>query len=305
MALFGVASFEERQLERRLEFDKKALFKKVDEIPHLLGAGVVYIDSHLTIVELRKFEPICQISPIKVVFREPPRQMSQQAFAAHLKGSQGDARESRLVAEVAGSVLSCGAAVLGWVGVAGLGVATPLTVGTSAAVSYLAVGVAIAGTMQCTTSLARAYNEINDPSANDALDSEEWYRATTVALDVISLASAAASAAATVKAFKLLQATKLKPTKVLLQGLNRAERKSLTQEIIRMNEPSARHSNRVLKRLIKEGHYPKRYTGTQISQRMSVQLLDGVGATMSFAGSASSGVVKSLAIGVYEETANR
>ncbi|MBV1871018.1 MAG: hypothetical protein KUG83_00595 [Gammaproteobacteria bacterium] len=305
MALFGVASFEERQLERRLEFDKKALFKKVDEIPHLLGAGVVYIDSHLTIVELRKFEPICQISPIKVVFREPPRQMSQQAFAAHLKGSQSDARESKLVGEVAGAVLSCGAAVIGWLVVTGSAAAIPLSVGTSAGVSYLAIGAAVASSLQCLNGLARTSNEVDDPSINDALDSEEWYRVTTVALDVMSLAGAAAAAAVTVKGVKLLQASGVQSTKVLLQGLSRAEKKRLTQEIIRMNEPSTRNSNAVLKRLINTGAYPKRYSGTKISKTMVLQLKDAVGATMSFAGSASSGVVKALAIGVYEETVNQ
>ena len=305
MAQFGTTSFDEQQLERRLaiEVDKKALFKKIDEIPHLLGAGVVYVDSHFTVVELRKFEPICQITPIKVVLREPPQQMGQQAFAAHLKGSQSDARESRLVGEVAGSVFSCGAAVLGWVVVTGSGAAIPLTAGMTSAVSYLALGAAVASAGQCFNSLARTRAEVYDPSINDALDSEEWYRTVMVALDVVSLTGATAAAAVTVRSVKLLQATKLKPTKVLLQRLNRTERKSLTHEIIRMNHPTV--SNTALKRLINTGNYPKRYTGTQISKTMALQLKDVMGATMSFSGSASSGVVKALAIGVYEETVSQ
>ena len=305
MALVGITSFDEQQLKRRLavEIDQKALFKKIDDIFHLTGAGVIYIDSNSTVVELRKFEPVCQISPIKVVLREPPRQMSQQEFASHLKGSQSDIRESKLVGEVAGSVLSCGAAVLGWVVVLGSGAAIPLTAGTSVAVSYLAVAASSASTLQCIDGLVRTGSEIFDPRLVDALDSEEWYSTTTATLDVISLAGAGAAGAATLKAFKLLQAASLKSSKVILQGLSRAEKKRLTHEIIRMNQPGI--SNRVLKRLINTGVYPKRYAGTQISNTVALQLKDALGATMSFSGSASSGVVKSLAIGVYEEIVNR
>lgn len=305
MALVGITSFDEQQLKRRLavEIDQKVLFKKIDDIFHLTGAGVIYIDSNSTVVELRKFEPVCQISPIKVVLREPPRQMSQQEFASHLKGSQSDIRESKLVGEVAGSVLSCGAAVLGWIVVLGSGAAIPLTAGTSVAVSYLAVAASSASTLQCIDGLVRTGSEIFDPRLVDALDSEEWYSTTTATLDVISLAGAGAAGAATLKAFKLLQAASLKSSKVILQGLSRAEKKRLTHEIIRMNQPGI--SNRVLKRLINTGVYPKRYAGTQISNTVALQLKDALGATMSFSGSASSGVVKSLAIGVYEEIVNR
>lgn len=304
MALVGITSFDEQQLKRRLavEIDQKALFKKIDDIFHLTGAGVIYIDSNSTVVELRKFEPVCQISPIKVVLREPPRQMSQQEFASHLKGSQSDIRESKLVDEVSGSVLSCGAAVLGWLVIFGSSAAIPVSGGISLAVSYFATAATMASTLQCFSSLNRVNNEIKAPSRNDALDSQEWYSATIVALDVISLAGATAAGAATLKGLKLLKASSLQNSKVLLKKLSRTERKRLTQDIIRLNHPGV--SNLTLKRLINAGGYPKRYTGTQISSAMTLQLIDAVGATMSFAGSALSGTVNSLAIGVYEEVAN-
>ena len=116
MGLNGITSFKEQQLINRLavEIDQKKLFKEIDNILHLAGAAVIYIDRNYTVVELREFKAICQINPIKVVLREPPRQMGQQEFASHLKHSQGNVRESKLVSEVAGSGLNCGAAVLGW-----------------------------------------------------------------------------------------------------------------------------------------------------------------------------------------------
>jgi cell division inhibitor SulA len=130
-------------------------------------------------------------------------------------------------------------------------------------------------------------------------DSQEWYQNTTIALDVISIAGAAAAGAATLKATKLLMANSGKSTLSILKGLSRAERKRLTQDIIRLNHPSV--SNRVLKSMVKNGRYPKRFSGLKITQSLQLQLKDAVGASMSFAGSALSGNVNSLAVGIYEE----
>ena len=47
--------------------------------------------------------------------------------------------------------------------------------------------------------------------------------------------------------------------------------------------------------------YPKRFSGLKITQSLQLQLKDAVGASMSFAGSALSGNVNSLAVGIYEE----
>lgn len=126
------------------------------------------------------------------------------------------------------------------------------------------------------------------------LDSQEWYQNTTIALDVISIAGAA-----TLKAMKLLMANSGKSTFSILKGLSRAERKRLTQEIIRLNHPAV--SNKILKSMVKNGRYPKRFSGLKITQSLQLQLKDAVGASMSFTGSALSGNVNSLAVGIYEE----
>ncbi|MBL4606487.1 MAG: hypothetical protein JKY01_01490 [Pseudomonadales bacterium] len=164
------------------------------------------------------------------------------------------------------------------------------------------MGASVVSSFQCANGLYRAFNEISNPEQNDALDSQEWYQAASVALDITSLAGAAAAGATTLKAIKLLQATSLKSSKVLLQGLSRTERKRLTQDIIRLNHPGV--SNTVLKRLINTGSYPKRFTGSQITKAMTLQLKDAVGASMSYTGSAQSGTINTLAIGVFEEFTN-
>lgn len=86
----------------------------------------------------------------------------------------------------------------------------------------------------------------------------------------------------------------------VLKGMTRAERKRLTQEIIKLNHPGV--SGKVMKALIAGGKYPKRYTQGQISQALTLKVQEAVGASISFIGSASSGVVKSVAVGVYERT---
>lgn len=106
MGAHEIYSFKENQLKSKLSYDinQKKLFKDIDSIPELYGAAVIYIDSNYTITELRSFNPSCSLKPIKVVLREPPKLMSQKEFAGHLKGSQGNIRESKLVGEVAGTV---------------------------------------------------------------------------------------------------------------------------------------------------------------------------------------------------------
>ncbi|WDD99823.1 hypothetical protein [Thalassomonas actiniarum] len=301
MAPFDHMGFNETQLLNKLSFslDQQKLFKQIDNIPELHGAAVLYVDKDFTMVELRPFTPICRITPVKVVLREPPNDLNQAQFAAHLKGGQADTRESRLVGEVSGAALSCSAAFLGWIVVLGSGAAIPLTGGASGAVTYLAVAASAASTIQCGNGLYRAWNEVKDTEKNDFLDSQEWYQHTTFALDLISLGGAIAAGAATLKAVKLLQANSGKTAEAILKGLTRAEKKRLTQDIVRLNHPGI--SNKLLKGLVRSGHFPKRYTGIQINHALRLQLKDAIGASMSFAGSALSGTVNSLAVGIHEE----
>jgi hypothetical protein len=278
--------------------DTKTLFKKIDAIPGLAGAGIVYIDSKYNIIELRKFEPVCQLNPIKIVLREPPQLMSQAEFASHLKGSQGNIRESNLVGEVSGSVLSCGIALIGWFVVMGSATAIPLTGGTSSAITYLAIGATVASTLQCVNGSVRSFNEVFVPEQNDYLDEQEWYQASTTAIDLVSLAGAGASAALTLKSIKLMQAQTGKTTYDLLKGLSRPEQRRLSAELLRLNMPGV--SKQALKNMVRKG-VVKRYSGKHITASFRLQVTDAVGATLSFSGSAYSGTVKSLAVGVFEE----
>ena len=55
--------------------------------------------------------------------------------------------------------------------------------------------------------------------------------------------------------------------------------------------------------LTRSGSFPKRYSGIQITHALQLQLKDAIGASLSFSGSALSGTVKGLAVGIYQELA--
>ncbi|PCM43745.1 hypothetical protein [Marinobacter sp. ANT_B65] len=105
-------SFAEERLRTRLNLvmDQEKIFKAIDDDPSLIGAGVVYIDSRGTAITLREFEPICFTKPVKVILREPPREVAATEYVSEVKANQ---RESEMVLEAAGAALSCGAIVLG------------------------------------------------------------------------------------------------------------------------------------------------------------------------------------------------
>lgn len=131
------------------------------------------------------------------------------------------------------------------------------------------------------------------------LDSNDWYAATVFALDAISLAGAATAGAATIRMVFIARSANPSRTVLdILRGLKRHERKRLTEEIIRTQNPGI--SNGQFKALVRAGVYPKRYTGIELGAGVRRQLTDALGAAFSFAGSASGGLVRRYAVGIAE-----
>lgn len=259
------------------------------------GAGIFFIDANYNILKLREFNPQCRRNPIYLVLKEPETLKNELMYAAELSTRE---RESKLVLEASMTLVTCGAAVLSWIVVLGAGAAAPISGGASTAVSYLAAGAALAGGTQCVNSIFRTGMEVVDPERLDYLDSEVWYTHASNALDVISLAGAGAATYSAIRSAQALKASSGKSYRQALAGLNRQERKRLTEEIIRRNHPGV--SNRVLKIMVRSGGYPTRYTTRQINQALRNQIKDSVAASLSFYGSMTAGVVRSLAVGVYE-----
>lgn len=292
-------AYKEKALAHRVEaeIDLPRLFIGIDKIAEVSGARIVYVDHELTSVVLREFQPGCRKLPVSMVLREPPRQIAIREFAAVLKQ---DKRDSQLIGEIVGSTLSCGAAVLSWVVVVGAGVTIPLSGGASTAVAFLGFAAAAASSLQCANGVIRTGMEIASPEMKDWLDSKEWYANTALAIDALSLAGVAASGVVLAKTLKVIGSATSKSTVDVLKGLSRAERKRLTTEIIKLNHPGISSATR--KTLIGAGKYPKRYTQGQVSEALALKVQEAIGASVSFLGSASSGAIRALAVGLYEKT---
>lgn len=203
-----------------------------------------------------------------------------------------------MLAEAVGTSLACGAAVLSWVVIIGSAGAIPLTGGASTALMVIFYSAFAASAIQCGNGIVRTGLEEINPAFKDQLDREEWYTAATTSLDVISLAGAGAAGFVTIRMVSTLKAQGITVRKAL-EGLSRPQRARLTEEIVRMNHPTA--SRKMLNYLRKSGAVPKRYSSSQITQATQRQIKDAFGGLLSFTGSSTSGTARSIAIGIYSE----
>lgn len=280
---------------------RKELLDRLDRIPGFKNVRVVYYTGY-DFIELRPHPALCMNRKLTLIIR--PTENNEVEKITHPRLNKQD--DSRFYNELLSTGLSCGAAVLSWIVVGGSSAAIPVSGGTSTAITVLAYGAATASSLQCANSSYRLFNETDygDNSVNTWLDSQEWYTHTSTALDVISLAGGLASAGATLKTVLNLKKAGT-PLKDALKGLSRQERKRLTEEIIRANNPGI--SNKALKALVAAGQYPKRFTNFDISNTLRLQLKNAIGAALSYSGSATGGVIrdpnriKQFIVGVIEE----
>ncbi|WP_028771456.1 hypothetical protein [Shewanella waksmanii] len=288
----------EQSLKIRLknQLNVANIFKALDSDPKTTGAGVVFIDHEFTVVTLRPFVPICRKDPIRLILREPPKQISASNYANELKTSR---RESKLTGELLNTGLSCSAAVLSWIVIYGSAVAIPLTGGASTVVTYLGGAAAVASLGQCFNGIARSFTEANSPETLDKIDEKEWYQAAVKALDVISLGGAAAAGATTIKMIKTINLTTSKSILQVLKGLSRPERKRLTMEIQRLNSPGI--SAQTMKALTNSGKLTGRYSSQALVNAISLNLKNAISASLSVTGSSFDGSLKNIAVGIYEE----
>jgi hypothetical protein len=264
------------------DFDAPTFLRELDRHPELKGSRVVLYDgSRLTV--LREGPVYCEERQRAVVVKVGVLDVALRSAAV------AERHDQRLYGELLNTGLSCSAAVVGWLVVLTGAGAAPMTGGTSMIVSKIALAGSVASTLQCVNAGVRLYNETHEPEDNDWLDSHAWYTATSDALDVLALAGVAISGAASLQMVRVAQRTTGKSLVAVLKGLSRQERRRLTEEIIRSQNRGI--SNGRLKAMIRAGIYPSRYTGLQVSEGVRRQLMDALGASISFAGSATGGLV--------------
>ncbi len=281
---------------------KRILFDKIDRIPDLVNSKISYFDGFV-LTELRPYPPMCMGKYTSVIIRK----VQDQKEIAKIQNPEASKKgEDNFYGELLSTGLSCSAAALSWVVVGGSAAVIPVSGGASTVITILSYSAATASSLQCMNSAYRLYNETNEDGSetNAWLDSQDWYTRTSTALDFVSVAGGVASVGATLKTVLNLRAAGT-TMKEALKGLSRQSRKRLTEEIIRANNPNI--SNKILKSLVAAGKYPKRFSNVNITNSLRLQLKDAIGASLSFAGSATGGIMRdpqripNFIIGIIEE----
>jgi hypothetical protein len=282
----------EKQIRAELDYlmDVDKFLENIDRQPGLYGAGILYFNGMDGAV-IREFQPLCQSRPINIIIRSAPRGATSATSPVTPKMEEENEALYSSVVEHTSTVLSCSAAILSWLVVFGSGAASVPTLGASAPLTVLSYAAASASTAQCFIGGYRSSRLIAGREDRlEWLDSQEWYQKTSAALDLVSLAGAGASYMATIKTYKALKAAGNQSLTKALSEMPRAERKRLTEEIIRASHPGI--SNVAVKAYLRAGVYPKRYGQAEISLFLKKQLVDAVAATMGFTGSALAGVIR-------------
>ncbi|MEP6653816.1 MAG: hypothetical protein ABJA82_10675 [Myxococcales bacterium] len=202
--------------------------------------------------------------------------------------------------ELVGLGLNCAGAALSWGALLAEGAAVPLTGGASSTLMLVTWGAAIATGIQCGTSILRSVDVgVNKGEWTRWLDSQDFYLWSSEALDGLSLLGAVAAGALTVRAVLAIRKASGRTFVEIVKGMSRAERKRLTQELIRIQRPGI--SNTTLKTLVRAGTFPSRFASSDISEALFRQLRDAISATLAFTSSAASGDVKLLYVHVFQE----
>ncbi|ROL75631.1 NAD synthetase [Pseudomonas vranovensis] len=270
------------------------LFAAIDADPGIVGAGVVYIDADYNVMTLREFRPICSVLPKRVVLQEVKRYLTPEQYALEL---QHNARQARMVEEVANARSACRGAIFGVVAVVTGGLITPFTGPVGATLSAIGATAVLAGVGQCGFGLFRVYSEHHRPERNDWLDEQLWYQFLMPLLDDISLLGAAASLTTV---FRSLQVRKIATKNSwfdLGRALSRQQRGALMKEVLSIKHPSL--TAKQLKLQQKLGVLPKRYTPTEIRNSTIASIRDSLDAVLNIAGNDT---VQSIAFSLVEET---
>jgi hypothetical protein len=266
--------------------DLPFFFAELDKRSELAGARVVYFDGGIMSV-LRQGPPICQSGLLGVVIRKGGKSLLPTSSEI------AQARDERFNAELLNLGLSCGGVLVAWVVSATSTGAAPITGGLSMIIASVSAAAGAASYAQCVMAGARMYNEYVDPNANVEMDDERWYQWFSAISDGVSLAGSAITGVQTLKLVRLLKNSTRKGALEVLKGLSRQERKKLTEELIRANNPGM--SDQEIKVLLSRNILPKnmqrRFSNDAIGTAIRKQLLDSVNAGMGVVGSSTSGLI--------------
>lgn len=210
--------------------------------------------------------------------------------------------------EIFSTVLSCGAMVLWGIGTFMADSATVATFGAATPLAVISTLGTVATGAQCVNGVLRLRDiYTNEGKGVKWIDSQEWYKATMIALDLISLAGASRDLYTAVKTFRALKKSSsvaMVSMKKWLSKLSNKERINISRGIIKHFNPGA--TEKQISMWLTAGKYPKMIDGEQAIFEINSQLNNAILASVAFSGSAVSGVLsrdslyqtKKYAIGV-------
>lgn len=196
-----------------------------------------------------------------------------------------------LGSEITSTAISCGAMVLTGMLAISAGAAVPFTAGMSGYVAAIITAGTIATVAQCVNGIARI--SLIASEHDDVvkwLDSESWYVATMTALDIVSLAGAGAGLKSTVETYTLMKKATSTNAINWLKGLSRAEKRRITEAIIRNQNPGISQSG--IKAAIRAGIYPKRYPSEALQHSLRRELAVAFTNMTAYGGSAGTGTIR-------------
>lgn len=222
-----------------------------------------------------------------IIVTKTPEHVSRSGISQQLTEAVST---TSMGAEIASTVLSCGAMlVTASMTIVGTS-AMPLTAGGSGmlvAIGY--AGVAATG-LQCINGLYRIYDLVDNGGENVVwLDSQDWYNATSTSLDLISLASAGGALKEAVMTWRAMKSVSSLNAMDWLKQYPRHDRARLTELIIRTQNPGI--SNKEIKAVIRAGIYPKRFPAEPVQLELVKQLSQLVTSAAALTGSATSGIM--------------
>lgn len=272
------------------DFDFYALAKQLDCSRSFNQVGIVYSNgvSQWLVRPSRRFANPAQSTVSHVIVTKVSDISQENSNKAFVKILQAPS----LATEITSTALSCGAAVITLALALTSTAMIPITAGSSGLIAAVIAASGVATVGQCFIGAGRLWTISRGREDRISwLDSQNWYLATTTILDIISLTGAGAGLAKSLEVWKMMRKISSAEASSWLRGLSRIERKRLTYEIIRNENPGI--SNSGIKTAIEIGRYPKRFPSEALQRSLQRELVQVIVSSSAFAGSGMSGTVRS------------
>ena len=280
-------------LARKYDNDNiNALFKNIDRLPGLAGAGVIYMDRNFTLIKLRKTS---RQDKLIILVREVNQYDRIISLAK-------DSSNKRVITAILNAGLSCTGAVLGYVAITVEGLSVPVTGGTSSILIPITTAGTLASSASCGVYTGRVINEFSGNTAyNDYLDDSAAFGSVMNALDVVSLIGVTGSFKSSSNLIKQLTSKNMSKQSLFnrWKAMPRTDRKKLLIELIKVNHQNINKTQ--LKAILKSMNAPKVFSQARVRKAMFSELAGAIGSAFSTSSSISDGVMNNFAIAIMAD----